>query len=92
MVGKSKEAAVRLSEAAVHNWARIDGEYSGKGIDLLALPFPRFLNVIFVWVLEHLSQEDAEKFLADLDKPIGSTSPAVPDDKFDDSYNQIKQQ
>lgn len=91
MVGKSKEAAVRLSEIAVHNWSRIDGEYSGKGIDLLAYSFPRFLNVIFVWALEHMSQEDAEKFIANLDNPVkGYGSPD--DDGFDDSYNQIKKQ
>jgi hypothetical protein len=90
VVGKSKEEAVRLSEAAVHNWARIDGEFSGKGVDLLALSFPRFLNVTLVWVLEHLGQEDAEKFLADLKKPLkGYGAPA--DDGFDDSYEQINQ-
>ena len=91
MVGKSKEAAVRLSEVAVHNWSRIDGEYSGKGIDLLALPFHRFLNVIYVWVLEHMAQEDADKFIATIDSPVrGFGSPD--DDGFDDSFDQIKQQ
>jgi hypothetical protein len=46
---------------------------------------------VLVWALEHMSQEDAEKFTASLDSPLGSTSPAVPDEKFDDSFNQIKQ-
>lgn len=92
MVGKSKEATVRLSEAAVHNWARIDGEYTGKGVDLLTLPFPRFLNVIYAWLLEHMNQEDAEKFVKNLDSPIGSGSQAVPDDQFDDGFDQIKKQ
>jgi hypothetical protein len=39
-----------------------------------------------------MSQEDADKFVADLNKPLGTSSPGVPDDQFDDSYNQIKQQ
>lgn len=88
MVGKSYQASVRLSETAVHNWARIDGEYTGKGVDLLALPFPRFLNVVYVWALEHQSQEDAEAWVAGLEKPIHRTGY----DDFDDSFDQIKHQ
>jgi len=94
VVGKSKEASVRLSEVAVHNWARIDGTYSGQGVDLLAYPLDRFLNVVLVWALEHMGQEDAEKFLKTLDSPLGDEANphAVPDDQFDDSYDQIKRQ
>lgn len=37
-----------------------------------------------------MSQEDAEAFMDNLDKPIGGGP--VDDDKFDDSFDQIKQQ
>jgi hypothetical protein len=41
-----------------------------------------------------MSQEDAEKFLKTLDSPQGDEANphAVPDDQFDDSYDQIKRQ
>jgi len=70
VVGKSFEAAVRLSVTAAQNWARIDGEYAGKGVDLLSLPWPSFLNVIYVWALEHQSEEEARKWLEKLDSPL----------------------
>ncbi|QWY82849.1 tail assembly chaperone [Arthrobacter phage SilentRX] len=68
--GKSFEAAVRLSATAAQNWPLIDGEYSGKGVDVLSLPFPSFLNVIYVWTLDHLSEEDRTKFIQQLDRPL----------------------
>ena len=90
MVPKSPQAARRLSEIAIGHWDRIEGHYAGQGVQLLTYPFPRFLNVILTWALEHMSQEDGEKFLKTLDSPEGST--AVPDEEFDDSFDQINQQ
>lgn len=70
MVRPPYEAAVRLSALAAGNWARIDGHYSGQGTDLLDLPFSRFLSVIYVWALEHMTSEDGEKFERTLEDPL----------------------
>ena len=71
MVGKkSYQTAVRLSATATSNWQRIDGHFSGQGIDILTLPLSRFLSVIYVWAMEHQSEEDAERWEAELDKPL----------------------
>lgn len=70
MVGPPYEAAVRLSATATSNWQSIDGDYSGKGVDILTLPFSRFLSVIYVWAIEHMSAEDGEKWKAMLTAPI----------------------
>ena len=37
---------------------------------ILTLPFPRFLNVIYVWATSNQSQEDAEKWVAQLELPL----------------------
>lgn len=86
MVGKSVEATVRLSAVAQSNWSILDGEHSGKGVDILALPFHRFLNVVQAWaVTRQESAEDAEKFLASLDNPIpGMKRSEAGNSKFDD--------
>lgn len=71
MVGKRYEAAVRLSATAAGNWSYIDGTYSGQGVDLLTLPFDRFLNVIFTWSLNTMHDaEERRKWLAELDGPL----------------------
>lgn len=64
------QKAVRLSAVAASNWERIDGHYSGQGVNILDLPFPRFLNVIYVWAMERMSSEDGEKFDMELMKPL----------------------
>lgn len=70
MVGPPYQAAVRLSATAAGNWGQIDGYYSGRGVNILTLPFSRFLNVIYVWATSNQSQEDAEKWIAKLDSPL----------------------
>lgn len=70
MVRPPYRRAVRLCEVAVGHWESIDGLYSGQGVDILALPFSRYLSVIYVWALEHQSSEDAEKWMAELDSPF----------------------
>ena len=41
-----------------------------------------------------MNQDDAETFLKTLDSPLGEEANphAVPDDQFDDSFDQIKRQ
>jgi hypothetical protein len=87
VVGPPYPRAVRLALTAAGNWARIDGQYAGQGVDLLDLPFSRFLNVVQVWALERLSGEDAERWLDELDRPL----PGQPD-RFngEDEMEQLK--
>ena len=70
MVGKSYEATVRLSSAAIAHWDFIDGQKSGQGVNILALPFSRFLSVINVWMMEHLEEDDRDKWERKLDDPL----------------------
>ena len=89
MVGKSYQAAVRLSATASGNWTLIDGTYAGKGVNILDLPFSRFLNVIYVWATTNQSQEDAEKWIAQLELPL----PGEPEtsQSADDELAQLSQ-
>ena len=80
MVGPPYQVAVRLSACAAFNWPRIDGRYTGQGIDLFRLPFSRFLSVIYAWAIEKMSKEDAEKWEAMLLAPISGEY--VDDDDF----------
>lgn len=89
MVGKSFPAAVRLAQTAASNWARIDGAH--PGVDLLTLPLRRWLNVVYVWALEHMSDEDARAWEQKLNDPLPGEDAARRDDLFDDSFNQIHQ-
>ena len=70
MVGPPYQVAVRLSACAAFNWPRIDGRYTGQGIDLFHLPFSRFLSVVYSWAIERMGKEDAEKWDAMLSAPI----------------------
>jgi hypothetical protein len=76
---------VRLASTATSYWARIDGQYTGQGVDLLSLPLSRFLNVVQAWALERMSGEDAEQWLIELDTPL-------PGDEFneEDEMEQLK--
>lgn len=83
MVGKPYQKAYRLSATATGNWQKIDGYYSGKGIDLLHLSFPRYLNVIYSWAMTNQTQEAAEKWEMELTSPL-------PGQKETDSYAQAE--
>ena len=87
MVGPPYPRSVRLALTATSNWTRIDGTYAGQGVDLLDLRFSRFLNVVESWALERMTQEDAERWLEELDRPL----PGHPD-RFDgeDEMEQLK--
>lgn len=83
MVGPPYPRAVRLALTAAGNWTRIDGQFTGQGIDILRLTFSRFLNVVEYWALERMSQEDAEQWLAELDLPL-------PGHEGEDEMEQLK--
>lgn len=87
MVGPPYQAAVRLSAVATSNWTQIDGYYSGKGVDVLRLPFSRFLNVIYVWATSNQSQEDADKWVAKLNLPLPGQMQT--DESADDELAQL---
>ena len=92
MVGKSFRRAVRLAQITIGNWDRLDGTYTAQtGRSLLTLPVHRLLNVTYVWALERQAQDDAEAWDKDLDKPFPGEPLTVPDEEFDDSYDQINQ-
>jgi hypothetical protein len=90
VVGKSYPRTVRLAEIAIGCWDSIDGTYTAQtGLNLLHLPTHRLLNVVYVWALEH--REDPQAWVDGLDTPFGQDPRVVPDEEFDDSYDQINQ-
>lgn len=70
MVGPPYQAALRLYALAGQRWALIDGEASLQGQDLLDLPPHRFCNVIYYWAVQRLSEEDKERWEAELLAPL----------------------
>jgi hypothetical protein len=90
MVRPPYQTAVRLSAVAASNWPEIDGEYTGKGIDLLRLhSFSRFLSVIYVWALARQSQEDAEHWKLTLMMPVKGQK--LNTDSPEDEMKQLQQ-
>ena len=83
MVGPPYPRAVRLAITAASNWPRIDGQFTGQGVDILRLPLSRFLSVVEHWALERMSSEDAEQWLAELDLPL-------PGSEGEDEMEQLK--
>lgn len=41
-------------------WHQLDGEYIGRGVDLLSLPLNRFLNVVYSVGVERLKHDDKQ--------------------------------
>ena len=70
MVRPPYQTAARLSGTAAVNWVSIDGTYSGQGVNILRLPFHRFLNVIYAWCAERVSEDDRERWLVELETPL----------------------
>jgi hypothetical protein len=87
VVGKSPAAGTRLARILIGNYARLDGSF--PQVDLLSLPARRILNIVYVWMLDHLHGEDREKWLAELDSPLPGEKPD--NSSFDDSFHQIHQ-
>lgn len=69
MVRAPYVTAVRLTAIAADHWVAIDGESAGRGVELITLPFDRFLNAIQWWAMQRV--KDLERFLADLERPAG---------------------
>lgn len=76
-------AAVELARWAGQPgiWHQLDGEYTGRGVDIRRLPFDRFLNLVYAEMLQRLrvrdrqSPEDARK---SLDLRLGVSAWTVP--------------
>ena len=62
---------MRLISIAEDNWERIDGEMAGRGVDLMEIPFDRFLNAIYAFVVRSFQDEkDRTKFEVRLNLPM----------------------
>ena len=60
----SYPAIVGLIGIAQRFWYEIDGACAGVGVDPVELPFSRFLNLVYSWVVERLqyTEDGREKF------------------------------
>jgi hypothetical protein len=72
MVGFSYGAVLGLIEIADQYWGEIDGACARYGVDPFALPFPRFLRLVYAWVIERVEnsetgREDVEEALFGID-------------------------
>jgi len=54
VVGFPYSAVGGLIHIADEFWHEIDGACARAGVDPLALPFPRFLNLIYAWACERV--------------------------------------
>lgn len=90
MVGPPYCTAARLSATAAGNWVLIDGTYSGQGVNILRLPFHRFLNVIYAWCSERLTQEDRERWLVELETPLPNQRIRNDEDEAQAEIDQLK--
>lgn len=73
MVGPPYQVAVRLILIAQERWVEIDGEATLKGgqvHDLMMLPVDRFLNAVYVWCIQRLSEEDFDRWVTELNAPL----------------------
>jgi hypothetical protein len=61
-------------------WHQLDGEYVGRGIDLLRLPLSRFLNVVYSVAIERLKHDEKqpERPRHDFDNTLGVRSWETP--------------
>jgi hypothetical protein len=72
VVGFSYSAVLGLVEIADQYWNEIDGACARYGVDPLALPFPRFLRLVYAWVIEKVEnsedgREEVEEALFGID-------------------------
>jgi hypothetical protein len=68
---------VRLSQIAEHYWYEIDGETALRGVDLMRLPFRRFLTAVLSWANPRgaRSDEDLATFNTWLYGPLSGADP-----------------
>lgn len=74
------DGCVRLVAYAAFYWEAFDGELASRGVDPLSLPFDRFLNAVYAFMISELRNlggmqpvsldEAKNKLDADLAKPI----------------------
>jgi hypothetical protein len=62
------QAALRLCAIAQDRWAEFDAAY--LPVDLIALPFDRFLNAIYALCVKHLDEQKKESFDLQLNAPL----------------------
>lgn len=75
MVRPPYRACVRLCQAAAVVWPALDAAY--PGIDLLDLPFHRFLNYTHTYLRSVVKPEDWERFEATLADPLDGEDTAT---------------
>jgi hypothetical protein len=63
-------AVVRLVHYAAEYWGVIDGECASRGLDPFDLPFQRFLNFIYYWVINRIPAEEQEGWEFSLTEPL----------------------
>ena len=68
MVRPPYPVVVRLYYIAGRHWPYLDAAY--PGVDLVRLPCNRFLNYVYVWLMERTKEEDRERVDYELNKPI----------------------
>jgi hypothetical protein len=71
--GPPYAGAAALLEYAALDWAALDGLALLSGCDLTKLPLPRMLNVVYAFLIKHLSAEkraelDARLFPEEVDE------------------------
>lgn len=70
-------AVVRLVRYAAHYWHTIDGQCALRGVDLVKLPFRRFLAAIYTWLIENTApkEEDRVRLHEELHSPLPGSDP-----------------
>lgn len=53
----------------------IDGSVALQGGDPIALPFDRFLNLVYAWVTERLDEQARRRFDVMIDRPLPGEEP-----------------
>jgi hypothetical protein len=67
-------AVQRLVGLVTSEWHLFDGQMALRGVDPIALPFDRFLNLVFAWATEGADKKSREDFVAMLMKPPPSAT------------------
>lgn len=65
----------KLLAIAEGHWVTIDGEAAWKGVDVLALPFDRFLNAIYRYATRDGTEDSIRRFNIRLWIPPAGVAP-----------------
>ena len=66
------QAALRLCAIAQDRWAEFDAAY--LPVDLISLPFDRFLNAVYALSVKYLDEKKRETFDYQLNEPLRDTA------------------